>query len=57
MTSSSCWSQQIFVVALSLSLSFPFLFKINLFILLYVIELVLPYIDLNLPWMYMCSPT
>ena len=28
-----------------------------LFILLYNIVLVLPYIDLNLPWVYMCSPS
>ena len=27
-----------------------------LFILLYNIVLVLPYIDLNPPWVYMCSP-
>ena len=27
-----------------------------LFILLYNIVLVLPYIDMNLPWMYLCSP-
>ena len=32
------------------------LFKlINLLILLYNVVLVLPYIDLNQPWMYMCS--
>ena len=30
---------------------------INLFILLYNIILVLPYIDLNPPWVYMCSPS
>ena len=30
---------------------------INLFILLYNIVLVLPYIDLNPPWVYMCSPS
>ena len=30
---------------------------INLFILLYNIVLILPYIDLNLPWVYMCSPS
>ena len=29
-------------------------FKINLFILLYNIVLVLPYNDLNPPWVYMC---
>ena len=29
-------------------------FKNNLFILLYNIVLVLPYFDLNLPWVYMC---
>ena len=35
-----------------------FLFNlINLFILLYNIVLVLLYIDLNLPWVYMCSPS
>ena len=28
---------------------------INLFILLYNIVLVLPYTDLNPPWVYMCS--
>ena len=32
-----------------------FLKLIDLFILLYRIVLVLPYIDLNLPWVYMCS--
>ena len=32
-------------------------FVINSFILLYNIVLVLPYIDLNLPWVYMCSPS
>ena len=30
---------------------------IYLFILLYSIVLVLPYIDLNLPWVYLCSPS
>ena len=30
---------------------------IYLFILLYNIVLVLPYIDLNLPWVYVCSPS
>ena len=30
---------------------------INLFILLYNIILVLPYIDLNQPWVYVCSPS
>ena len=30
---------------------------IYLFILLYNIVLVLPYIDMNLPWVYMCSPS
>ena len=36
-----------------------FLFKnfIYLFILLYNIVLVLPYVDLNPPWVYMCSPS
>ena len=32
------------------------LINFNLFILLYNIVLVLPYIDLNLPWVYVCSP-
>ena len=32
----------------------PFIY---LFILLYSIVLVLPYIDLNLPWVYLCSPS
>ena len=36
---------------------FIYLFKINLFILLYNIVLVLPSIDLNPPWVYMCSPS
>ena len=31
--------------------------KFYLFILLYNIVLVLPYIGLNLPWVYMCSPS
>ena len=35
---------------------FIYLF-IYLFILLYNIVLVLPYIDLNPPWVYMCSPS
>ena len=30
---------------------------LNLFILLYNIVLVLPYINLNPPWVYMCSPS
>ena len=34
-----------------------FFFSVYLFILLYNIVLVLPYIDLNLPWVYMCSPS
>ena len=34
-----------------------FLKLINLFILLYNIVLVLSYIDLNQPWIYMCSPS
>ena len=35
-----------------------FFFKlINLFILLYSIVLVSPCIDLNLPWVYVCSPS
>ena len=34
-----------------------FFFFIYLFILLYNIVLVLPYIDMNLPWVYMCSPS
>ena len=35
-----------------------FLFFFNyLFILLYNIVLVLPYIDFNPPWVYMCSPS
>ena len=36
---------------------FHFFKLINLFILPYNIVLVLPYIDLNLPWVYMCSPS
>ena len=34
-----------------------FFFFIYSFILLYNIILVLPYIDLNPPWVYMCSPS
>ena len=34
-----------------------FFLLIYLFILLYNIVLVLPYIDLNPPWVYMCSPS
>ena len=34
-----------------------FFFQFYLFILLYNIVLVLPYIDMNLPWVYMCSPS
>ena len=37
-------------------LVFFFFFFLCLFILLYNIVLVLPYIDLNPPWVYMCSP-
>ena len=36
---------------------FYFIFSIYLFILLYNIVLVLPYMDLNLPRVYMCSPS
>ena len=37
---------------------FYFIFSfIYLFILLYNIVLVLPYIDMNPPWVYMCSPS
>ena len=36
---------------------FKFLKLIYLFILLYNIVLVFPYIDLNPPWVYMCSPS
>ena len=35
---------------------FIYIFLLLLF-LLYNIELVLPYIDMNLPWVYMCSPS
>ena len=44
-------------LAIMTIISFQFLKLINLFILLYNIVLVLPYIDLNLPWVYMCSPS
>ena len=37
--------------------SFFFFFFNYLFILLYNIVLVLPYIDLNPPWVHMCSPS
>ena len=37
--------------------AFILFFKNYLFILLYNIVLALPYIDLNLPWVYMCSPS
>ena len=37
--------------------SFSFFKLINLFIFLYNIVLVLPYNDLNPPWVYMCSPS
>ena len=33
------------------------LFFFNLFVLLYSIVLVLPYIDMNQPWVFMCSPS
>ena len=36
--------------------TFNFFQYIYLFILLYNIVLVLPYIDMNPPWVYMCSP-
>ena len=38
-------------------LFFFFFLFIYLFILLYNIALVLPYIDMNPPWVYMCSPS
>ena len=37
--------------------TFCFFQLINYLILLYNIVLVLPYIDLNPPWVYMCSPS
>ena len=40
-----------------LSCFFFFLLFIYLFILLYNIALVLSYIDMNPPWVYMCSPS
>ena len=36
---------------------FVFIFIFLIYFLLYNIVLVLPYIDLNPPWMYMCSPS
>ena len=39
-----------------LFLTFPPLFYLFIY-LLYNIVLVLPYIDTNLPWVYMCSPS
>ena len=36
---------------------FTFFFSFIYLILLYNIVLVLPYIDMNPPWMYMCSPS
>ena len=41
----------------SMSSFFFFSSVIYLFILLYNIVLVLPYIDTNPPWVYMCSPS
>ena len=34
-----------------------YFFQFYLYILLYNIVLVLPYINMNLPWVYMCSPS
>ena len=46
------------IVALETKLGQVFFFlQFYLFILLYNIVLVLPYIDMNLLWMYMCSPS
>ena len=44
-------------VKLSLRWSHCLIFFNVLIFLLYNIVLVLPYIDMNLPWVYMCSPT
>ena len=51
------WEGEIFVFFFFLDFNPLFLFFIYLFILLYNIVLVLPYIDLNPPWVYMCSPS
>ena len=54
---SSVWITFIGLVG-ALSQHFFFIFfQFHLFILLYNIVLVLPYIDMNLPWVYMCSPS
>ena len=34
-----------------------FFFNLSFIYLLYNIVLVLPYIDMNPPWVYMCSPS
>ena len=39
------------------SISSSFFFPVLFIYLLYNIVLVLPYIDTNLPWAYMCSPS
>ena len=56
-----CWFKLclslFFLLVTIIIVSFYFLKLINLFILLYNIVLILPYIDLNPPWVYMCSPS
>ena len=47
-------SSKVSILGARLSLLFSFYLN-DLFILLYNIVLVLPYIDLNPPWVYMCS--
>ena len=51
---SPCNSLQVLV---GLHLSGLFFFLILFIFLLYTIVLVLPHIDMNLPQMYMCSPS
>ena len=55
---SMCFSWRWNDVKLRFALFLLLFFNLNyLFILLYNTVLVLPYIDLNPPWVYMCSPS
>ena len=50
------WIRHLFFCVLVLR-SFLFLIILFYFFLLYNIVLVLPYINMHLPWVYMCSPS
>ena len=53
-----CWVPWFLFCLETIDFTFTYFLKIIcLFILLYNIVLVLPYTDLNPPWVYMCSPS